>query len=88
MEEVWKYYCPDDGETAKDATEIPQKEILFDDAFWAAKAACEHQYLEYDGWEYIGKPFKAVIITPAGNEVPYIFEFEPSVEYHVCEATQ
>ncbi len=83
--EKWSYYFPEDGETAEDAREIPASDIVFNDAYWAAKAACRLDYQSHDGWERMCLPFKIILMTPSGNEVPFICQHENTVEHSVRE---
>jgi hypothetical protein len=80
----WKFYYPDDEEPS-DARAVKNCDIG-DDAYWVAKAACEQDYSEYDGWERVGSPFNVTLITPEGNDIAYIFEHEPDINHAVREA--
>ena len=85
-DKIWKFFYPDDGEDEFDARELNDKDVLFNDAYWAAKAACEWDYNNRDGWEYVGKPFPITIIAPSGNHIPFICEHEPEINHAVREA--
>lgn len=85
--EPWRVYFPDDGDGRDDAQVIVGRRD-----FWcaedAARAACEMDYTERDGWERGDATFPAVVISPDGQETKWNFCHEPSVEHTVREADE
>lgn len=81
----WRYYFPDEAETADDAREFVGVRRRIDDADDAAQAACEKDYHEHDGWERGESEFEIAVISPAGDEFRFRAWHEPSVEHHVSK---
>lgn len=79
----WKFYFPDDGETADDACPIIGKVWGADDA---AQNACEYDFSSRDGWERGEGEFPIVVISPEGVEFKFIGCHEPSIDHVVREA--
>ena len=78
----WRYYLPDSGETADDASDIPGKIYDADDA---AYEACKLDYSDRDGWERGDAAFPIIVIDPNGKEHHYQGSHEPDV-YHSVSA--
>lgn len=78
----WKFYYPDEGETADDARPISGSILDHEDA---AQLACERDYKMRDGWERGDTPFVIAIIGPDGDELSFEACHEPSVEHRVYE---
>lgn len=77
----WKYYLPDSGETAEDATEMATP---WGNPFCAAEEACRDEYDNRDG---LGngptREFRFVVINPWGAEFAFIGTHEASVNHYV-----
>ncbi len=85
---VWKYYYPDEGETAEDAEVIRcenWQKILGPES--AADLACEQDFNERDGWERTpNSEFIIAVIAPdwEKTETRWKCRHEPSV-LHITE---
>lgn len=80
---AWKFYIPDDGDTAEDARKIktaewqPVKGWQADD--WAAQAA--EQYWSDGGFDSgIDHTVNATVVAPDETETRWTFSFEATVE--------
>lgn len=82
---IWKFYRPDNNETAEDARELLRPLYPLLDAEDAARLACERDYSEHDGWERGDTPFSIVVIAPDGTESRFQGWHEPSVDHMVAE---
>jgi hypothetical protein len=84
MSDVWKSYCPEDGESADDARVVVsrvQRRIL--DAEDAAEIACENDFNHNDGWERGESAFLLCIIDPKGITWRFSARHEPAVSHSV-----
>ena len=83
----WKYYVPDQGETAEDASPIliyDFQKIRFKEA--AAKYAAEDEWDSRDGHERgFGDNIKIVVVAPDGVETAFMCEAEADVNHYVRE---
>jgi len=82
----WRYYVPDQGETADDAREIQKYDwrgsIL--SAEWAAENASEDDWDNHDGWHMgCGPGPVIVVIAPDGNETWFTTEREATIVHSV-----
>lgn len=83
----WGFYFPDDGETAADATHVPERVRNLAATVSpriVAEMACAYDYDERDGWER--KPeanFTIAVVSPTGTETRWTGWHEPSVEHNV-----
>lgn len=85
----WKYYMPEDGETAADAVSIKFFAWSnFVDAEDAAQSAAEEEWDHRDGSErgLDAKP-KIVVIAPDGEETTFSVTREISIDHHVTQET-
>ena len=82
----WKYYVPDQGEDADDATPInvyEWRDGIFDSDH-AAEEAAEDDWGNRDGWEDgMGDGPLIVIISPKGEETRYSTCREATVTHSV-----
>jgi hypothetical protein len=80
---VWKYYVPNDGENADDATKINKP--VFNE-YDAATIAANEIWYNRDGWECgIDLTDQVVIIDPNGAETHWNTSYSISVN---CFATE
>lgn len=86
MNEYWKAYFPDDGETPDGATVLrpPALRGIYT-AEDAAEIACEYDYGNRDGWERNGETFLIHIIAPDGSETCWSARHEPMIHHSVEE---
>lgn len=84
----WRFYYPDDGETAEDAAhpDVPDWTHIFD-AEDVAQWAVEYDWSDRDGWECNrDREFPIAVIDKHGVETRWIGWNEPTVDHHVREA--
>jgi hypothetical protein len=86
----WKYYMPDDGETAADARDLRIHQghavkLDFDDASEAAEYAAEDYYTRSSGDVDFKNGDACVIIDRAGNETAWMLRHEVEVVTHYVE---
>lgn len=81
----WRYYFPDEGETAEDARSIKtMRPYMFQDI---AEIACEEDFNQRSGWERPeGQEFAIAVIFPLGVERRFVGRHQPSVDHVVREA--
>ena len=84
----WRYYLPDQGETADDATEIRTwawGNVV--DAEDAAERASEDEWDNRDGWESgISAEPIIIVIAPDGSETKWTASREATVVHRVTAA--
>ena len=81
----WRFYFPEEGETAEDATAVPSEYTTID-ADDAARYAAEHDWSDRDGWERgMNECFEITIIAPDGEETTFNAHHEPAVSHQVSE---
>lgn len=80
----WRYYFPEDGETADDARELQTRRSI-KGAEDAALYACELDFARHDGWERGEDQFVIVILSPDGDESRFCAWHEQSVVHRVSE---
>ena len=79
----WRFYFPDDDETAADAVPIIGRTF---DAEGAAVEACKYDFQDRDGWERNESEFRIVVISPDGEEATFLGRHEPTIRHAVREA--
>ncbi len=77
---TWRYYFPDDGETAEDAQVLPLPNNITT-ASDAAELACGRDYYFHDGWEREQREFTIAIICPDETETRFMAWHEPTVQH-------
>lgn len=87
-ESGWRYYLPENDETASDANSVMVygwQNIA--DAEDAAEKAADDEWSNRDGWERgMGRGPDIIVIAPDGTETRFSVEREATVEHHVRPA--
>jgi hypothetical protein len=83
----WKYYMPDDGETAADAKDIILHPDLYTESIFdasdAARLAADDYYVRNSSEIDIGSGITFAIINPKGDETKFSIEYEMTVTHHI-----
>jgi len=83
----WKYYVPDQGDTAEDAVDIKiySWQSIHDDEM-AAEAASEEDWYNRDGWESgLGEGPVVVIVSPVGIETTWQTRRDMSIDHSASQ---
>lgn len=82
----WRFYFPDDGETANDAVAFPSSWVSYTFAD-IAQYACEEDFNHRSGWERPDyQEFAIAVISPLGVERRFVGRHQPSVDHVVRDA--
>ena len=85
MKSSWRFYIPDDGDTADNAEALGGAVL---DAEDAAYLAARYDYDECDGWHFRkDNVFEIVVIAPDGEESHWVAWHEATIN-HIVEPAE
>lgn len=83
--QCWKFYFPEDAETADDAVEITRESPSCAEA--AAQYAVEWDFHNRDGYMRLDEGFDVAVVSPSGEETRWRGLHERTIHHSVMEAT-